>query len=200
MAEDLSALSDEILVSKTREGDEEAERILLERYKPLVLARARASYLCGGDREDLVQEGMLGCYKAVLGFDAERHISFTAFADLCVRRQIYSAVKSAARKKNEPLNNSVSLDMPLKESGPEDTIAAFFCDAEADPENMVLGREGFEEICRTIETSLSRMEKKVLALYMDGLPYQTIADTLGVQLKSVDNAIQRVKKKLEVYR
>lgn len=192
-------LTDEELIIKLRGGDEIAEETLLKRYKPLVLSRARAYYLTGGDRDDLVQEGMLGCYKAVCSFDAEKHISFASFADLCIRRRIYSAVKLSNRKKHLPLNNSVSLDSP---SDPESdaTVMDSVNDTNSrDPEQLLIGQEGFAEIESAINTELSKMEKSVLSLYLRGLGYQQIAAELGKPVKSVDNAIQRTKKKLEKY-
>lgn len=195
--EDFSSMTDEALVLATRAGEEEAASVLLKRYKPVVHARAISFYLCGGDREDLLQEGMIGCYKAVLGFDPSRHVSFSAFADLCIRRQIYSAVKLAGRKKHEPLNTSVSLDTPVKEDGQGDTLAELLGDSgAADPEQMLLMRERTEEIAEAIRTSLSPLEKKVFALYLARLSYQDMAQELDIPEKSVDNAIQRVKKKL----
>ena len=195
-----TTLSDEELIIKMRHGDEMAEETLFKRYKPLVLSRARAYYLTGGDRDDLVQEGMLGCYKAVCGFDPEKQISFAAFADLCIRRQIFSAVKLSNRKKHLPLNSSVSLDSPSdKES--TSTVMDSVNDIKAqDPEQLLIGQEGFEEISSAINRELSKMEKQVLSLYLRGFSYQQIAVELGKPAKSVDNAIQRSKKKLEKYR
>ena len=192
-------LTDEELILRLREGDEIAEETLLKRYKPTVLARARAYYLTGGDRDDLVQEGMLGCYKAVCGFDPSKHTSFASFADLCIRRQIYSAVKLSNRKKHGPLNSSVSLDSP-SDGEHSSTVLDSLNDAKTqDPEQMLIGQEGFEEIATAINSELSKMEKRVLSFYLQGLGYQQIAAQMNKPVKSVDNAIQRMKKKLEKY-
>lgn len=192
-------LGDEELILKLRNGDEMAEETLLKRYKPLVLSRARAYYLTGGDRDDLVQEGMLGCYKAVCGFDANKHISFASFADLCIRRQIYSAVKLSNRKKHLPLNSSLSLDSPADPESTSTVMDSLNDGRTRDPEQLFLGQEGAEEIAAAINTELSKMEKSVLSLYLRGLGYQQIAAELGIPVKAVDNAIQRTKKKLEKY-
>lgn len=182
-----------------REGDETAEETLFKRYKPLVLSRARAYYLTGGDREDLVQEGMLGCYKAICGFDDSKQTSFASFADLCIRRQILSAVKLSNRKKHLPLNSSVSLDSPTEVGGVSSVMDMVNDTRTRDPEQLLIGQEGFEEISAAINSELSKMEKSVLSLYLRGQSYQQIAAELGKPIKSVDNAIQRTKKKLEKY-
>lgn len=195
-----TTLSDEELIRKMRLGDERAEETLFKRYKPLVLSRARAYYLTGGDRDDLVQEGMLGCYKAVCGFDTEKQTSFSAFADLCIRRQILSAVKLSNRKKHLPLNSSVSLDSPTDDDSSATVMDCVNDTRVQDPEQLLIGQEGIEEISAAINSELSKMEKRVLALYLRGLSYQQIASGLGTTSKSVDNAIQRMKKKLEKYR
>lgn len=192
-------LSDAELIQKTREHDEMAEETLLKRYKPLVLSRANAYYLVGGDRDDLVQEGMLGCYKAVLNFDPEKQVSFAAFADVCVRRQIYSAVKISNRKKHLPLNNSLSLDSPADMEHTVTVLESMVDKNTMDPEQRLIGQEEFETLSDAINRDLSRMEKRVLSLYLRGLSYQEIGTRLNKTAKSVDNAIQRVKKKLEKY-
>lgn len=193
-------LNDEALILKLRSGDEMAEETLLKRYKPLVLSRARAYYLTGGDKDDLVQEGMLGCYKAVCSFDPEKQISFAAFADLCIRRQIYTAVKISNRKKHLPLNSSVSLDSPTDTESSTTVMDSVNNEKTLDPEQLLIGQEGFEEIITAINSELSKMEKQVLYLYLRGLSYQQMAERLGKTVKSVDNAMQRMKKKLDRYR
>ena len=194
-----TVLSDEELIRKMREGDEMAEEALLKRYKPLVLSRARAFYLTGGDRDDLVQEGMLGCYKAVCSFDKEKDVSFASFADLCIRRQIYSAVKLSNRKKHLPLNSSLSLDSPSDKESTSTVMESLNDIKTLDPEQLFIGQESFEEIAAAINSDLSKMEKQVLSLYLSGQSYQQIAAELNKPVKSVDNAIQRMKKKLEKY-
>ena len=197
----MSALSDEQLLARIKEGDDEAERLLYERYKQLVRSRARSYFLIGADHEDLVQEGMLGLYKAVCEYDPDKAASFKSFAELCVTRQILSAIKSATRKKHAPLNNYVSLnrsELPDGELTLLDTVRS--PNIVADPEDVVIGRENFERIVQYLENVLSPMERRVLNLYLSGYSYPQIAAMMEKPPKSVDNAMQRVKRKLEAFR
>lgn len=197
----MSTPSDEQLLSRIKAGDADAERLLYERYKQLVRSRAHSYFLIGADHEDLVQEGMIGLYKAVCEYDADKAASFKSFAELCVTRQILSAIKSATRKKHAPLNNYVSLnrsDMPDSELTLLDTVHA--PGSIADPEDVVIGRENFERIVQYLETVLSPMERRVLNLYLSGYSYPQIAARMKKPLKSIDNAMQRVKRKLEAFK
>ena len=193
--------ADEELIARIRTGDGEAERLLYERYKQLVRSRAHSYFLIGADHEDLVQEGMLGLYKAVCEYDETKAASFKSFAELCVTRQILSAIKNATRKKHTPLNHYVSLNRSPIESGGELTLLDTMRSLNvADPEEVVIGRENFEQMIDYLEKALSPMEQRVLGLYLDGLSYPQIAARIGKPLKSVDNAMQRVKHKLEAFR
>ena len=193
--------ADEELLARIRGGDNEAERLLFERYKQLVRSRAHSYFLIGADHEDLVQEGMLGLYKAVCEYDESKAASFKSFAELCVTRQILSAIKNATRKKHTPLNHYVSLNRsPVKEDGELTLLDTVRSLSVADPEDVVIGRENFEQMVTYLETVLSPMERKVLSLYLDGFSYPQIAARIEKPLKSVDNAMQRVKHKLEAFR
>ena len=191
--------SDEALLALLRQGDEEAEWELYDRYKLLVRARARTFFLVGADNEDLVQEGMLGLYKAVCEYDGSKNASFRSFAELCITRQILTAIKGATRKKHQPLNTYVSLDKPVYEPGSTDRTLMDVLSGMgvSDPEEMLIGRENMEAVARDIREKLSPLEKQVLGLYLEGLSYQQIGQLLNKPPKSIDNAIQRVKKKLE---
>ena len=197
----MSAPSDEQLLARIKAGDEEAERLLYERYKQLVRSRAHSYFLIGADHEDLVQEGMLGLYKAVCEYDADKAAAFKSFAELCVTRQILSAIKSATRKKHAPLNNYVSLNRSETPDGELTLLDSVRSPLRvADPEDLVIGRENFERIVRYLETVLSPMERRVLNLYLSGYSYPQIASMMKKPPKSVDNAMQRVKRKLEAFK
>ena len=197
----MNAPTDEQLLARIKEGDDEAERLLYERYKQLVRSRAHSYFLIGADHEDLVQEGMLGLYKAVCEYDAENAASFKSFAEICVTRQILSAIKNATRKKHTPLNHYVSLNTSPVEADSELTLLDTMRSLRVvDPEDVVIGRENFERMVQYLETALSPMERRVLSLYLDGFSYPQIAARIEKPLKSVDNAMQRVKHKLEGFK
>jgi RNA polymerase sporulation-specific sigma factor len=158
---------------------------LLSRFKPLVKAKAAAYFLSGGDREDLIQEGMIGLYKAFLDYAPEKNPVFSAFASLCINRQILTAIKTAARQKHSPLNASLALDSA--EEAPVPGV---------DPEALVISRESSEDINLFIRENLSALEYDVLMLHMEGMAYTQIAETLGKPLKSIDNTLQRVRRKV----
>ena len=193
------AMSDETLITRIREGDERAEELLYTRYKQVVHGKARTYFLVGADREDIIQEGMIGLYKAVCDYEFEKQASFRAFAELCITRKIITAIKSATRKKHMPLNSYVSLSCPVYDDGDaERTLIDVLSSAHvSDPEETLIGRENCEAIALDIEQTLSRLEKQALSLYLQGLSYQQIAQVMERTPKCVDNAIQRVKKKLE---
>ena len=196
----MSAPTDEQLLARIREGDAESERLLYERYKQLVRSRAHSYFLIGADHEDLVQEGMLGLYKAVCEYAPDKEASFHSFAELCVTRQILSAIKNATRKKHAPLNNYISLNRSETPDGDLTLLDTVRSLRVADPEDVVIGQENFEQMIRYLSEVLSSMEQRVLRLYLDGYSHPQIAAVLGKPLKSVDNAMQRVKHKLESYR
>lgn len=190
--------TDEELILALRSGDGNAEEELYTRYKQQVRRKARAYFLIGADKEDVIQEGMIGLYKAVCDFAPDRGSSFRSFADLCIERQIMSAVKAATRKKHSPLNSYVSLSSALDDGESERTLMELIAAAEtAEPEAILIDRENCEFIVKELDTELTKLEKQVLTLYIDGLSYQQIAIALERGTKSVDNALQRVKKKLE---
>lgn len=192
--------TDEALLARIRQGDEEAERLLYERYKQLVRSRAHSYFLIGADHEDLVQEGMLGLYKAVCEYDENKAASFKSFAELCVTRRILSAIKRATRKKHGPLNNYVSLNRPEMTDGDLTLLDTVRSLTVADPEDVVIGRENFEQLLQHLQTVLSPMEQRVLRLYLCGYSYPQIAAKLEKPNKSIDNAMQRVKRKLEGFK
>ena len=187
--------SDEALVLKTREGSTEEKRAameeLLTRYKEFARQRTHSYFLIGADRDDVIQEGMIGLYKAILSFDPEKESSFRTFADICIRRQILTAVKNASRMKHYPLNSSISLNSTITEEGEEQEVS--FMDMLAassivNPENIYISKEEKQRIETEISAKLSPLEWEVLALTMDGLDYQKIAVILDRPPKSIDNA------------
>ena len=197
----MSIPTDDELLARIRAHDAEAEQLLYERYKQLVRSRTHSYFLIGADHEDLVQEGMIGLYKAVLEYDESKSASFKSFAEICVTRQILSAIKNATRKKHTPLNHYVSLNRsPVKEDGELTLLDTVRSLSVADPEDVVIGRENFEQMVAYLESVLSPMERRVLGLYLDGFSYPQIAARIEKPLKSVDNAMQRVKHKLEAFR
>ena len=192
------ALSDEELLTQHRAGDARAEDALYARYKQIVRSKARTYFLIGADREDIIQEGMIGLYKAVLDYQSDRQASFRSFAELCITRQIISAIKSATRKKHMPLNTYISFNRSVFDGDNERPLIDVLTSTRmTDPEEVLIGRENYAAVADSIEHSLSKLEHNALGLYLYGYSYQQIADALQVTTKSVDNAIQRVKKKLE---
>ena len=194
------SLTDEQLLTLLRGGDDLAEEALYARYKQVVRSKARTYFLIGADREDSIQEGMIGLYKAVLDYQFDRQVSFRAFAELCITRQIITAIKSATRKKHMPLNTYISLNRSVFEGDSERPLIDVISSTQiSDPEEVLIGRESYEAVADSIEHALSKLERSALELYLQGSSYQQIADALQKSTKSVDNAIQRVKKKLEEY-
>ncbi|MBQ2770668.1 MAG: RNA polymerase sporulation sigma factor SigH [Clostridia bacterium] len=192
------SLTDEELIPLIKAGDEDAEAVLYRRYKQVVRSKARTYFLAGADREDLIQEGMIGLYKAVYDFNPEKQPTFKAFAEMCIKRQIITAIKSATRKKHMPLNNSISLDRQVFDGESERTLIEMLQSARvSDPEEAFISREDYETIARNIEERLTPLEKSALSYYIKGFSYQHIAKELNRSVKCIDNAIQRVKKKLE---
>ncbi|SDI91248.1 RNA polymerase sporulation sigma factor SigH [Alteribacillus bidgolensis] len=189
---------DELLVEKVRSGDSAALEFLINKYKNFVRAKARSYFLIGGDHEDIVQEGMIGLYKAIRDFNGDKLSSFRAFAELCITRQIITAIKTATRQKHMPLNSYVSLDKPLYDEESERTLLDVLCGSKvSDPEELIINQEEFDDIELKIGEILSDLEQKVLRLYLDGRSYQEISGELNRHVKSIDNALQRVKRKLE---
>lgn len=191
---------DEAVVEYAREGDDTALEYLINKYRNFVRAKARAYFLIGADREDIIQEGMIGLYKAVRDFKSDKLSSFRAFAELCITRQIITAIKTATRQKHIPLNSYVSLNRPLYEEDSDRTLMDVISGSKvSDPEELVISREEFVDIENKMGEFLSELEWQVLMSYLDGKSYQEIAKDLRRHVKSIDNALQRVKRKLERY-
>ncbi|WP_202404907.1 MULTISPECIES: RNA polymerase sporulation sigma factor SigH [Shimazuella] len=191
-------LGDEELVRDIRVGDQEALEYLIHKYKNFVRAKARSYFLIGADHEDIVQEGMIGLYKAIRDFRGDKLASFKAFAELCITRQIITAIKTATRQKHIPLNSYVSLDKPSHDDS-DRTLYDTLTGGRTNPEEIYINREEHSDIEDKISQILSDLERKVLMLYLDGRSYQEIAVDLNRHVKSIDNALQRVKRKLEKY-
>ena len=193
-------LTDEQIVQLCHGGDSMAEEFLLNKYKNFVRSKARSYFLIGADHEDIVQEGMIGLYKAIRDFKHEKLSSFRAFAELCITRQIITAIKTATRQKHIPLNSYVSLNKPLYDEESDRTLLDILMEGtNSNPEDMIINQENLGNIHKKISEVLSGLEQEVLAAYLDGKSYQEIAEALGRHVKSIDNALQRVKRKLEKY-
>ncbi|MED4534529.1 RNA polymerase sporulation sigma factor SigH [Metabacillus fastidiosus] len=198
--ENLSSLEDEQIIDLVHRGDSEALDYLITKYRNFVRAKARSYFLIGADREDIVQEGMIGLYKAIRDFKEDKLSSFKAFAELCITRQIITAIKTATRQKHIPLNSYVSLDKPIYDEESDRTLMDVISGAKVtDPEELIINQEEFDDIEVKMGELLSDLERKVLVLYLDGRSYQEISEELNRHVKSIDNALQRVKRKLERY-
>lgn len=197
---DLSKLADEEVVERINQGQVQALDYLINKYKNFVRAKARTYFLIGADREDIVQEGMIGLYKAIRDYREGKLSSFKAFAELCVTRQIITAIKTATRQKHIPLNSYVSLDKPIYDEESDRTLLDVIAGSKAiDPQELIVNKEKFADMEEKMAELLSDLEKKVLTLYLDGRSYQEISVELERHVKSIDNALQRVKRKLEKY-
>ncbi|WP_407635730.1 RNA polymerase sporulation sigma factor SigH [Halanaerobium saccharolyticum] len=198
--EEYQQMSDDELVELVHQGDMEAQETLIKRYKNFVLAKSRSYFLVGADREDIVQEGMIGLYKAVRDYKIERLASFRAFAELCITRQIITAIKAATRQKHQPLNTYISLNKPIYDEESDRTLLDILKGGKlSNPEALFISNETYDLIESEISSMLSDLEFDVLQEYLDGKSYQKIAESLDKHVKSVDNALQRVKRKLEVF-
>ena len=195
------ALTDEELIAEIKDNmNNAALEYLIHRYRSFVRAKARSYFLIGADREDIIQEGMIGFYKAIRDFKRDKLSSFHAFAELCVTRQIITAIKTATRQKHIPLNSYISLNKPIYDEDSDRTLLDVISGVKvADPEELVISREEFLAIEKKMEEILSDLEWQVLMAYLDGKSYQEIALGLNRHVKSIDNALQRVKRKLERY-
>ncbi len=195
-----NTMLDEEIIDETRTGDYKALEYLINKYKGFVRAKARTYFLIGADREDIIQEGMIGLYKAIRDFREDKLSSFRAFAELCITRQIITAIKTATRQKHIPLNSYISLNKPIFDDESDRTLMDIISeDTINDPEEMVINREEFSGIEEKMGEILSGLECEVLGLYLEGKSYQEIAVDLDRHVKSIDNALQRVKRKLEKY-
>lgn len=193
-------LPDDEILELVHAGNTDALDFLITKYKPLVRMKGKSYFLIGADKEDILQEGMIGLYKAIRDFREEKLTSFRAFAELCITRQIITAIKTATRQKHIPLNSYVSLDKPVYDEESErtllDTIASSVVD---DPEQLLISQESFDFMEEKMGEMLSDLEQQVLMLYIEGQSYQEISEQLNRHVKSIDNALQRVKRKLERY-
>ena len=199
MGNDYETSKDEELILRIRDGEEKITDYIMEKYKNLVRSKAGSMYILGADREDLIQEGMIGLFKAIRDYDIGRDASFATFADLCVARQMYTAVQAAGRKKHAPLNSYVSLyagngsDKTEEEKKLLDSLVSR---DEQNPEELLIDRENVERIEKAIESELSSFERQVLDLYLTGMKYTEIARVLGKDDNSTDNALQRCRSKI----
>lgn len=188
------AFSDEELIHKLRHGENDITDYILEKYKPLVRKKTNAMYLIGGETEDLIQEGMIGLFKAIRDYRPDKDASFYHFAELCINRQLYSALEASNRKKHQPLNSYISLS-----EGENQSIVGseWLIDRESGPEQLVIEREIQEECKRKLKQSLSKMENTVLQYYLEGNNYVQIAELMTKSPKSIDNALQRIRQKIK---
>ena len=194
------SMTDEQVVVLAQETDSPALEYLLNKYKNFVRTKARSYFLIGADHEDIVQEGMIGLYKAIRDYREEKLSSFRAFAELCITRQIITAIKTATRQKHIPLNSYISLNKPLYDEESDRTLLDIIMEGSAgNPEDLIINQENLGNIHQKINEVLSPLEQEVLSAYLDGKSYQEIAKTLCRHVKSIDNALQRVKRKLEKY-
>ena len=196
---DYEKKTDEELIMDFRGGDTAIMDYLLEKYKPMVKKKAKAMYLLGGDSDDLIQEGMIGLFKAVRDYDSAQEASFGTFAQICVTRQLYSAIRASRRKKHLPLNSYMSLsdNEEISEEKESELIQIQNIASTNNPEDLVIHKESEDSFMNELEGNLSELERKVLYLHLLGTDYRTIAKLLGKSPKAVDNALQRIKTKAE---
>jgi RNA polymerase sporulation-specific sigma factor len=191
-------LTDEDLIEQVHLGNADALDFLISKYRLFVKAKARSYFLVGADKEDIIQEGMIGLYKAVRDFKEDKLASFRAFAELCITRQIITAIKTATRQKHIPLNSYVSLDKPIYDEESERTLMDVITSPiSEDPEYLMIHREDYRHLERKMGEVLSELEQQVLIRYLEGQSYNEISEDLNRHVKSIDNALQRVKRKLE---
>ncbi|WP_353094258.1 RNA polymerase sporulation sigma factor SigH [Tissierella praeacuta] len=191
-------MQDEEIVEAAKNDDAIALEYLMYKYKSIVKGKARSYYLIGADKEDIIQEGMIGLYKAIRDYDRDKLTSFRAFAEICITRQIITAIKTATRQKHIPLNSYVSLNKPIYDEDSDRTLLDIISGFRTlDPEELMISREDLNLMERKMEEVLSELELEVLMSYVNGMSYQEIAEELDRHVKSIDNALQRVKRKLE---
>lgn len=190
--------TDEQLIVRLRSGEKEIMDYILEKYKPMVRKKTNALYLIGGDDEDLIQEGMIGLFKAVRDYKYDKETSFAGFAQLCISRQLYSALQASNRKKNQPLNSYISFSVADEDN--RSVLDELYAVNTSSPEEWILEQEKLEEFQHNLKECLSELEQEVLRLYLEGDNYVRIAELLGKSPKSVDNALQRIKQKIRQLR
>ena len=190
-------LTDEEIISEIKQGNEQALTFLLEKYKDLVNSKVGKYFIIGAEKEDIIQEGMIGLYKAIRNFDNCKQNTFKTFANICVERQLITAIKSSNRQKHKPLNTYLSLNTSAydNDEGGTELMDTFNSDTIEDPLETIMKKEYFEEIQNTMHKSLSKFENQVLEKYIQGDSYEVIAKKLDTPVKSIDNAIQRIRKK-----
>ena len=189
---------EEEIVIEAKNGSVRAQEYVISKYESFVKAKSKSYFLIGADKEDIYQEGMIGLYKAIRDFNYEKSTTFKAFAELCITRQIITAIKTATRQKHIPLNTYISLNKPVSEDDSERTLLDIISSMKiSDPEALIIGKEEKAQIEEAIARVLSDLEMEVLQSYLDGKSYQEIACDLDRHAKSIDNALQRVKRKLE---
>ena len=190
--------SDEEIVKLAKNGDEMATEFLINKYKNFVRVKAKSYFLVGADREDIIQEGMIGLYKSIRDFRADKLSSFRAFAELCITRQIITAIKTATRQKHIPLNSYISLNKPIYDEDSDRTMLDILSGTKiTDPEEVFISHELSGDLREKIQENLSELESRVLMSYLEGKSYQEMAKELNRHVKSIDNALQRVKRKIE---
>lgn len=201
MKESYQQSSDEELIVRLRDGEEQITDFIMEKYKNLVRSKAKTMYLLGADNEDLIQEGMIGLFKAIRDYDSGRDASFFTFADLCISRQIYTAIQASRRQKHTPLNTYISLYSSAERgeinSEENELINVYASGTERNPEELLIDKENVKNLEKIIDKELSNFEKQVLDLFLIGMKYTEIARVLGKDDKSTDNALQRIKIKLK---
>ena len=191
-------MADEEVVSLSRQGNMYAMEAILNRYKGFVASKARPYFLIGGNHEDMIQEGMIGLYKAVRDYLPDKQASFRSFAEICITRQMITAIKTATRQKHQPLNSYVSLSRPAYDENSDQTLADVVLGSSCmNPEELIINKESYDACEAAISKALSKLEHKILSLYLQGKSYQEISEQIGKSPKSIDNALQRVKRKLE---
>lgn len=195
---DIDLLTDEELVELSKSGNSDATDILIEKYKSLVKSRSRTYFLIGADKEDIIQEGMIGLYKAIRDYDIDKPASFRGFAEICITRQIITAIKTATRQKHLPLNTYISLNQPAYDEESERMMIDMLAEKESfNPEEIMISKERFSNMMDKMVEVLSKFELQVLNLFLSGKSYSEIAKKLSKTEKSIDNALQRIKKKVE---
>jgi RNA polymerase sporulation-specific sigma factor len=200
MSNNYEGKTDEELIDQLRCGESQITDYIMEKYKNLVRKNAKSMYILGADNDDLIQEGMIGLFKAIRDYDSGRDASFYTFADLCISRQIYKAVQASNREKHTPLNSYISLYSNMSENGndgaPMELVNVLQSEVETNPEQLIIDQENVAHIEAIIDKELSSFEKQVLDLYLTGMSYSQIAKVLSRDEKSTDNALQRLKAKL----
>ncbi|MBE7042146.1 MAG: RNA polymerase sporulation sigma factor SigH [Ruminococcaceae bacterium] len=191
-------MADEEVVSLSQQGNMYAMEAILNRYKGFVASKARPYFLIGGNHEDMIQEGMIGLYKAVRDYLPDKQASFRSFAEICITRQMITAIKTATRQKHQPLNSYVSLSRPAYDENSDQTLADVVLGSSCmNPEELIINKESYDACEAAISKALSKLEHKILGLYLQGKSYQEISEQIDKSPKSIDNALQRVKRKLE---